>query len=138
FRAAEVDGIGLYEFGIELVLADDLAQTVADLRATAIPVPIRVLGRKLFDRIRSRSDFLDGAEADPVGLAQGPIDCPGLGHTHLGATDERGNIRRIGVAVTDKASTGSRLVDNGSESVATHCLIGQLTNWLHLHSRAVA
>ena len=31
-RAAEVDGVGLYEFGVEFVLADDLAETVANLR----------------------------------------------------------------------------------------------------------
>jgi hypothetical protein len=57
--AAEVDGVGLYQFGVELVLADDLAQTVADLGAGAIPVPICVLRRKLLNRIRNRSDFLD-------------------------------------------------------------------------------
>ena len=53
--AAEVDGVGLYQFGIELVLADDLAETVADLGATAVPVSIRVLGRKLFNRTRNSS-----------------------------------------------------------------------------------
>src|ERR1035437_3230864 len=42
-RAAEVDGVGLYEFGIELVLANDLAETVTDLRAAAVPVTVRVL-----------------------------------------------------------------------------------------------
>jgi hypothetical protein len=51
FRAAEVDGVGLYEFGIELVLADDLAETLADLRASAFPVPIRFLWGKLFNRV---------------------------------------------------------------------------------------
>src|ERR1039458_10011383 len=41
FCAAEVDGVGLYQFGIELVLADDLAEAVAALGATAVPVSIR-------------------------------------------------------------------------------------------------
>jgi hypothetical protein len=45
FRTAEVDGVGLYQFGVELVLADDLAKTVADLGATA--VAIRVSWREL-------------------------------------------------------------------------------------------
>ncbi len=47
-RAAEVDGVGLDQFGVELVLADDLAQTVADLGASAVAVSIRLFGRKLF------------------------------------------------------------------------------------------
>ena len=29
--AAEIDGVGLHQVGIELVLADQLAETVADL-----------------------------------------------------------------------------------------------------------
>ena len=103
FGTAEVDGVGLYQFGVELVLADDLAKTVADLGATAVPVSIRVLGRKLFNWIRKRPDFLDRANADPVGLAQGAIDGSRLGHTHLGATDERGDIGRVGVAVAHEA-----------------------------------
>jgi hypothetical protein len=64
--AAEVDGVGLYQFGIEFVLADDLAETVPDLGATAIPVSIRVLGRKLLSRNRSCPDLLDRADADAV------------------------------------------------------------------------
>ncbi|MGA2236386.1 MAG: hypothetical protein ABSG23_12985 [Terriglobales bacterium] len=52
-RAAEGDGVGLYQFGIELVLADDLAETVPNFGAAAIPVPICVLGRKLFNLIRN-------------------------------------------------------------------------------------
>src|ERR1700733_13174687 len=35
-RAAEVDGVGLDQFGVELVLTDDLAQTIADLGASAV------------------------------------------------------------------------------------------------------
>jgi hypothetical protein len=95
--AAEVDGIGFHQFGVELVLADDLAETVADLvtGTIAVPVSVGVLGRKLLC-IRGRGlgpgigpDLLDRADADAVGLAQGAIDRPGLGHAHLGATDER-------------------------------------------------
>ena len=37
FRAAEVDGIGLDQIGIELVLADELAEAIADTR-TAVSV----------------------------------------------------------------------------------------------------
>src|ERR1035438_7498770 len=31
FRAAEIDGVGFHQFGIELVLANDLAEPVTDL-----------------------------------------------------------------------------------------------------------
>jgi len=43
--SAELDGVGLYQFGIELVLADDLAETVTDLGATAVPIAVRTLWR---------------------------------------------------------------------------------------------
>jgi hypothetical protein len=89
------------------VLADELAETVTDLRATAVPVAIRLLWRKLLNWIRKRSDFLDRADADAVGLAQGAIDSTGLSHAHLRPANERGNVGRIGVAVADK--TGGAL-----------------------------
>src|ERR1019366_5099695 len=50
FGAAEIDGIGFHQLGIELVLADDLAEPVADLVTSAtiaVPVSIGILGRKL-------------------------------------------------------------------------------------------
>src|ERR1019366_2753130 len=50
FSAAEVDGIGFHQLGIELVLADDLAELVADLVTSttiAVPVSVGILGRKL-------------------------------------------------------------------------------------------
>src|ERR1039458_374561 len=49
FGAAEVDGIGFHQFGIEFVLADDLAEPVADLvtgTTIAVPVSVGILGRK--------------------------------------------------------------------------------------------
>ena len=99
--AAEVDGVGLYEFGIELVLADELAETVADLGASAIPVPIRLLGRKLL-KGRDGPDFLDRADADAIGLAQGTIDGSGFRDPHLGAANEQRNVGRIGIGVADE------------------------------------
>ena len=102
-RSAEVDGVGLDEFGIEFVLTDNLAETVSHLRAGSISVSIGVLGRKLLIRTRDRPDLLDRADADAIGLAQGAIDCPGFGHAHLGPADQRGNVGRIRVAVADEA-----------------------------------
>jgi hypothetical protein len=44
FRAAEFDGIGLYQFGIELVLADDLAEAIADFGPAPFPFPFAFCG----------------------------------------------------------------------------------------------
>ena len=38
FGAAEVDGVGLHEVGIELVLADQLAEAVANLRSAVVSI----------------------------------------------------------------------------------------------------
>jgi hypothetical protein len=84
---AEVDGVSLYEFGIELVLADDLAKAVADLGASAVAV--RVLWRELLARARNCPDFLDRAETDAVGFAEGSVDGSGFGHPHFCPADER-------------------------------------------------
>ncbi|MGC1649305.1 MAG: hypothetical protein WA741_26070, partial [Candidatus Sulfotelmatobacter sp.] len=99
--AAEVDGIGLYEFGIELVLSDDLAETVADLWAGA--VAIRILWLELLAHVWNAPDFLDRAETNAVCLPQRAIYRSGLGHSHLGTADERRDIGRIGVTIADKA-----------------------------------
>ena len=111
--AAEVNGIGLHEFGIEFVLANDLAETVADLRAAAITVSIAVhiLWRDFLARIRNCSNLLDRADADAVGLTQSAIDGTRLGYAHLGAADQRGNVGWIGVAVADKTGGALRGID---------------------------
>ena len=38
FDSAIIRGVGLHQVGIELVLADDLAQTIADLWTAVVPV----------------------------------------------------------------------------------------------------
>ena len=110
FGAAEIDGIGLDQVGIELVLADQLAEAVADLGAAVVSVlAIDRLRRELLrlprrrNRFGKRADLLDRADADAVGLAQGPVDRPGLGHPHLGAMDQGRHIGGIGIAVADEA-----------------------------------
>src|ERR1035438_4384715 len=83
FGTAEIDSIGFHQLGIEFVLADDLGEPVANLvtsTAIAVPVSVGILGWKLTligsprHRTRIRSDFLDRADADAIGLAQGAID----------------------------------------------------------------
>src|ERR1019366_4189900 len=99
----------LHEFGVELVLADDLTETVTHLGSRAIPVPVstsaemRTLGRELLDWSRNRADFLDRADADAIRLSQSSIHGARFSDAHLRAADERGNVGGIRVAVTYKA-----------------------------------
>jgi hypothetical protein len=108
--AAEINGVGLDEVGIELMLADELTETVTDFGTAVVSVlAIDRLGRKLlrlpggWSRFRKRPNLLDRADTDAIGLAQGPVDRPRLGHSHLGAVDQGRHIGRIGVAVAVEA-----------------------------------
>jgi hypothetical protein len=99
FGTAEIDGVRLDEVGIELMLADELAEAVADLGPTIVSVfPIDRLRREPLRLLRGgnwfgkRTDLLDGADADAVGLAECPVDRPGLGYPHLGAVDQGRHI----------------------------------------------
>src|SRR5208282_804989 len=105
------------------VLADDLAQTVPNLRATAVVIAVRALWRKLLDSGRNGSDFLDRAEADTISLAQGAVDGSCLGHAHLGPANKRRDIGRIGVAVADEVLR-FRFVDGCFEDPAALFGIG--------------
>src|SRR4029077_9394987 len=94
--AAEVDGVGLDQVGIELVLVDELAEPGTPFGATIVSVLsidrlrwelLRLPGRRT--RFGERPNLFDRADADAVGLSQGAVDSPGLGHPHLGAADQR-------------------------------------------------
>src|SRR5664280_648278 len=111
FGTAEIDSIGFHQFGIEFVLADDLAEPVADLVTSttiAVPVSVGILGWKL-TLIGSprrwtgiRADLLDRADANAIRLTQGAIDGSSFRYAHLGAADQQRNVGRIGVAVPDE------------------------------------
>jgi hypothetical protein len=114
---AEIDGVGLDEVRIELVLADELAESVADLGTAIVSVlsvdwlgwdVLRLPGGR--NRFGKRADLLDRADADTVGLAKGPVDRTGLRHAHLGAVDQGGNIGGIGIAKARESSTSPGLV----------------------------
>ncbi len=63
FGAAEIDGVGLDEVGIELVLADQLAEAVANLGSAVVSVlSIDRLGRELLRLPGGRS----GSANDPI------------------------------------------------------------------------
>src|SRR6266581_5019384 len=106
--AAEVRGVRFDQHGIEVVLADEHAQPVSQLRLTVIrPVLMRWLyGLALFPggtgRAGKPAQLLNGTQPDAVGLAQGPVDGPRFCHTHLGPANQWRDIGRIGVAVADE------------------------------------
>src|ERR1700756_5512732 len=99
------------------MLANDLAKPVAHLGSTIIPVsrlrrdlarlPLRL--RRLADG----TDLFDRANANTVRLTQCPVDRPGLGNSHLGPANRRGDIGRIGIAVADEPLACSGPVDRG-------------------------
>jgi len=102
---AEVGGVGLDQVGIELMLADHLAEAIAH-RTTAISV-----GRLRRQLLRLRrclgwfadgSNFFNGANSDSVGLAQSTVNGASFRYAHFSAVDKKRDIGRIGVAVTDE------------------------------------
>src|SRR6202035_3608719 len=91
FGAAKINGVLLDQARVELVLADQLAEAVADLGSAVVSVlAIDRLGREFLrlpggrSRFGERADLLDRADADAVGLAQSAVHSPSLGHPHLG------------------------------------------------------
>jgi hypothetical protein len=84
------------------------------------------------------TDLLDRADADAVGLAEGAIDCPGLGHAHLGPADERGDIGRVGVAVSDETPAGFGFVHRGCKRPALSRGVTECRNGLGVNTSATA
>jgi hypothetical protein len=122
--AAEVSGIAFDQGGIELMLADQLAEAIAQpglavVRGRAVPGRNSTSLLLLSVRRPKGSEFFDRTKTDPVGLAQGPVDGPGLGHPHLGPEDKGGDIGRISVTVANEALGARRFVDRGLEDPAT-------------------
>jgi len=87
--AAEVRRVGLDQSGIELMLANQLAQTIANCATAVVPIAICRLGQLFGLWTRSRlasegTNLLDRADANAVGLPQSTIDGASLSHTHFG------------------------------------------------------
>src|ERR1700722_8986012 len=107
-HTAEIGRIRLDQSGVELMLANQLAEAIADLGATIVPVSVGRLRRELFRLalrlwwFSERTDFLNGTDANAIGLAQGSVNGTGLRDPHLGAMDDERDIRGVGVAIADK------------------------------------
>ena len=108
----ELGGVALHLGRIEIVLADEQAESIAKQRLAItreIPVVFRVLlksrhdGVLDFDRSGETAYFFDRAEANAVGLAECAVDGSGLGDSHLGAADKRGDIGRVGVTIAGES-----------------------------------
>src|SRR5437879_13315599 len=101
------------------MLANDLAKAIADLWAAVIS--ISWLGRQFlrFPRRRSRfgkrSDLLDRADTDAIGLPQCTVDGARLSDPHFGAPKQSGDIGRVGISVTDETFAVRGFVDRSFE-----------------------
>jgi len=79
-------------------------------------------------RFGEGTDFLDGADADSVGFAQGAVDRASFGDTHFGTLDNEGHIGGICVTVADEAATSFRLVDRSFERPPLRLWIAKVRN----------
>jgi len=123
---AVIGRVGLDEGGIEPVLADQQAETVAEAGLTiAVTVisggdGIVLFGSDGLRRARRPTEFLDRTEADAIGLAEGAVDGTGLGDAHLGAANQGRNIGGVGVSVTDETFRAEGLIDGRLEDPAAN------------------
>ena len=81
-------------------------------------------------------DFLDRADADAVGFAQGAVDGSGFRHAHFGAVDKERDIGRIGVAVADKAGGALGRVDRCLQDKPTRRGIAKRIDGLNVDATA--
>ena len=105
---AIIGGISFDQSGIELVLANQKAEAIAETRRGGMAIAVcsrsggsipAGLSRGYF---RRPAEFFDGAEPDTIGFSKSAIDGTGLGDAHFGTTNERRDIGGIGVAMPTK------------------------------------
>src|SRR5437867_4342119 len=97
--AAEIGGVRLNEVSVELMLADELAEPVANPRAIPVAaVSICRLRRGFPDfgfrfawclgRVSQRSDLFDRADANAVGFSKCSIHSASFRYAHFGAVQQ--------------------------------------------------
>src|SRR3984893_19586882 len=107
--SAIIGGVGFHESGIELMLANQQAEPVAQawLGGMAVVICSRSGGsvQARFGRYPRRpAEFLDRAETNAIGFSKRSIDGTGFGDAHFCAVHKRGGIGRICIPVAHKAS----------------------------------
>ena len=125
--SAVIGGISLHQSGIELMLANQQAETITEARRGGMAVAVCSASRRIHSVVRigggrcswRPTEFLDRAEADAIGLPESSIDGAGLGHAHFGTTHEDRNIRGIGISITDVTSAACRFVNCSFENPMT-------------------
>jgi hypothetical protein len=106
------------------MLANQQAKAVTKAGLTILVTIVSIRrGRTLIQlaggvRSGGPAEFLDRAEADAVGFAEGAVNGPGLGDSHFGAVDQRRNVGGVGVAVADEPARARRLVYSRLEDPA--------------------
>jgi len=140
--SAVISRIGLDEIGVELVLADQQAETVAEAMLSVMVTVISgrdgivLFGSDQLCRARGPAKFFDRTEANAVGLAESAVDGTGFSDAHFGAADQGGDVGRIGIAIADEAARLGRLVYNCSENPPVGSCVTQLPHPEHSYSAA--
>jgi hypothetical protein len=75
-----------------------------------------------------RAKLLDAAEADSIRLTQSSIDGTSFSDAHFSAANQRGYVRRVGVAVANESLRTWRFIHNGLEDPTAGQRIAKLTN----------
>jgi len=139
--ATEVGRVAFDQGRVKLMLADQLAEAIAQpglaiVRGRAVPGRHSASLPLSGARRPKGPEFLNRTKTDPVGLAQGPVDGPGLGYPHLSPADKGGDIGRISVAVANEPLGARSLVDRGLEDPAAGGWITELGEGLGPDARA--
>src|SRR5207249_10346371 len=106
--AAKIHGVGLHQIRVKLMVADDLAKRIADLRPTV--VSIGRLRRNLAHlpigiRLRNRSELVDRAYAESIWFGERATYGPSFGHTQFAALHEWWMSGRIRSPISDETPT---------------------------------
>jgi hypothetical protein len=134
---AIMGGIGLHKACIELVLADQQAETIAKARLTVGMAVASVRGRSGLIRsigpwrVRRPPKLLYRAKPNAISFTEGPIDCASLSDAHLGAVDYGRDIGGISVTVADEALRTAGRKDSRLKDPSSNAGIAQsfLKDW---------
>src|SRR5208282_1215628 len=103
--------------------ADQKAELVAKAWLPIVVMAVVSNGRRggLISLVSSRglwgpAKFVDRAEANSVCFAEGAVDSSGFSNSQFRPSDQRGDIRRLGLAITHESSRPTRFVNRGPKN----------------------